>query len=122
MDDPELLEMLGFTEASEIRAEDRELLSAPGNIRMSNTELTVTYNLYHQLGVDGLCGLSNFNVDSGVSVYLGPSKERVFPNLLQKWGQVHSRVSIANYTGLHDGEGRTNIQTGSLLYAEVLTS
>lgn len=28
----------------------------------------VTYNLYQQLGVDGLRGLSNFNVHSGVSI------------------------------------------------------
>ncbi|KAK4033925.1 dipeptidyl peptidase III [Parachaetomium inaequale] len=42
-----LLELFGFTETSEIRAED------------------LTYNLYQQLGVDGLRGLANFNVDSG---------------------------------------------------------
>ncbi|KAF2972683.1 hypothetical protein GQX73_g857 [Xylaria multiplex] len=47
MDDLELLKLFGFTETSEIRADD------------------VTYNLYQQLGVDGLRGLSNFNVDSG---------------------------------------------------------
>lgn len=27
----------------------------------------MTYNTYQQLGVDGLRGLSNFNVDTGVS-------------------------------------------------------
>lgn len=27
----------------------------------------VTYNLYQQLGVDGLRGLTNFNSESGVS-------------------------------------------------------
>lgn len=27
----------------------------------------MTYNLYQQLGIDGLRGLSNFNVQSGVS-------------------------------------------------------
>ncbi|RYP89132.1 hypothetical protein DL769_000180 [Monosporascus sp. CRB-8-3] len=59
MDDPELLEMFGFSEASDIRAED------------------LTYNLYQQLGVDGLRGLSNFNVHSG------------------KWGQAHSRAHFA---------------------------
>lgn len=31
--------------------------------------VTVTYNLYQQLGVDGLRGLANFNVDSGVSPF-----------------------------------------------------
>ncbi|KAK5630389.1 hypothetical protein RRF57_006104 [Xylaria bambusicola] len=47
MDDPELLGLFGFTETSELRADD------------------VTYNLYQQLGIDGLRGLANFNVDSG---------------------------------------------------------
>ncbi|KAI1147263.1 peptidase family M49-domain-containing protein [Nemania diffusa] len=59
MDDLELLELFGFTETSHIRADD------------------VTYNLYQQLGVDGLRGLSNFNLDSG------------------KWGQAHSRAHFA---------------------------
>lgn len=34
--------------------------------RVKLTLLTVTYNMYQQLGVDGLRGLSNFNVESGV--------------------------------------------------------
>jgi hypothetical protein len=34
---------------------------------MSDMIAIVTYNLYQQLGVDGLRGLSNFNVDSNVS-------------------------------------------------------
>ncbi|KAI0412614.1 peptidase family M49-domain-containing protein [Xylaria grammica] len=59
MDDPELLKLFGFTETSDIKAAD------------------VTYNLYQQLGVDGLRGLSNFNVDS------------------EKWGQAHSRAHFA---------------------------
>ncbi|KAH6890266.1 peptidase family M49-domain-containing protein [Thelonectria olida] len=59
MDDPELLETFGFTETSDISASD------------------LTFNLYQQLGVDGLRGLSNFNVDSG------------------KWGQAHSRAHFA---------------------------
>ncbi|KPM44896.1 Dipeptidyl peptidase 3 [Neonectria ditissima] len=59
MDDLELLEMFGFTETSEICADD------------------LTYNLYQQLGVDGLRGLANYNVQSG------------------KWGQAHSRAHFA---------------------------
>ncbi|KAK4101134.1 hypothetical protein N658DRAFT_426252, partial [Parathielavia hyrcaniae] len=59
MDDPELLALFGFTDNSEIRAED------------------LTYNLYQQLGVDGLRGLANYNVDTG------------------KWGQAHSRAHFA---------------------------
>ncbi|KAI1295277.1 peptidase family M49-domain-containing protein [Xylaria venustula] len=59
MDDTELLGLFGFTETSDIRADD------------------VTYNLFQQLGVDGLRGLSNYNVDS------------------KKWGQAHSRAHFA---------------------------
>ncbi|KAI0813655.1 peptidase family M49-domain-containing protein [Xylaria sp. FL0064] len=70
MDDPELLKLFGFTENSDIRADD------------------LTYNLYLQLGVDGLRGLSNFNVDSG------------------KWGQAHSRAHFAILKCLLvDGDG-----------------
>ncbi|KAG9254826.1 peptidase family M49-domain-containing protein [Emericellopsis atlantica] len=70
MDDLELLEMFGFNDDSEIRAED------------------LTYNLYQQLGTDGLRGLSNFNVDSG------------------KWGQAHSRAHFAMLKCLlQDGGG-----------------
>ncbi|TGJ79176.1 hypothetical protein E0Z10_g9592 [Xylaria hypoxylon] len=70
MDDPELLKLFGFTETSDIQADD------------------VTYNLYQQLGVDGLRGLSNFNVDSG------------------KWGQAHSRAHFAILKCLLiDGDG-----------------
>ncbi|KAK3329182.1 peptidase family M49-domain-containing protein [Apodospora peruviana] len=59
MDDVELLQLSGFTETSDIRAVD------------------LTYNVYQQLGVDGLRGLSNFNVDTG------------------KWGQAHSQAHCA---------------------------
>ncbi|KAK8085114.1 dipeptidyl peptidase III [Apiospora hydei] len=59
MDDKELMVLFGFTEITEIKASD------------------VTYNLYQQLGVDGLRGLANFNVDS------------------MKWGQSHSRAHFA---------------------------
>ncbi|KAI0167004.1 dipeptidyl peptidase III [Hypoxylon sp. FL1284] len=59
MDDTELLALFGYTDESEIRASD------------------LTYNLYQQLGVDGLRALSNFNVDG------------------MKWGQAHSRAHFA---------------------------
>ncbi|PON27672.1 dipeptidyl-peptidase 3 [Trichoderma gamsii] len=59
MDDSELLALFGFTDSSEICAED------------------LTYNLYLQLGVDGLRGLSNYNVQSN------------------NWGQAHSRAHFA---------------------------
>ncbi|KAI6351049.1 hypothetical protein MCOR25_010192 [Pyricularia grisea] len=74
MDDKELLGLLGFTDTSDIRAED------------------LTYNLYQQLGVDGLRGLSNFNVDSG------------------KWGQAHSRAHFSILKCLLlDGDGVVTI-------------
>ncbi|KAM0454874.1 hypothetical protein ACHAPV_008248 [Trichoderma viride] len=59
MDDPELLALFGFTNSSEICAAD------------------LTYNLYLQLGVDGLRGLSNYNVQGN------------------NWGQAHSRAHFA---------------------------
>ncbi|KAI0849929.1 dipeptidyl peptidase III [Daldinia vernicosa] len=59
MDDPELLALFGFTDESTIRSGD------------------LTYNLYQQLGVDGLRALSNYNVDG------------------MKWGQAHSRAHFA---------------------------
>lgn len=64
MDDPELLALLGFTETTDVKASD------------------LTYNLYQQLGVDGLRGLSNFNVES------------------MTWGQAHSRAHFAMLTCL----------------------
>ncbi|KAH8847934.1 hypothetical protein MCOR27_002650 [Pyricularia oryzae] len=74
MDEKELLGLLGFTDTSDIRAED------------------LTYNLYQQLGVDGLRGLSNFNVGSG------------------KWGQAHSRAHFSILRCLLlDGDGVVTI-------------
>ncbi|KAI1079291.1 dipeptidyl peptidase III [Whalleya microplaca] len=64
MDDPGLLALFGFTEESDITASD------------------LTYNLYQQLGVDGLRGLSNFNIED------------------MKWGQAHSRGHFAMLTCL----------------------
>lgn len=53
----------------------------------------VTYNTYLQLGVDGLRGLQNYNIDDGVSQkYLGGVRSGA-NSLLQQWGQAHSRVS-----------------------------
>ncbi|KAJ9648287.1 hypothetical protein H2199_001140 [Coniosporium tulheliwenetii] len=75
MDDKELLALFGFTEESEITAED------------------LTYNTYLQLGVDGLRGLQNFNIDDG------------------KWGQAHSRAHFATLKCLlTDGGGFMTIE------------
>ncbi|OTA61217.1 peptidase M49, dipeptidyl-peptidase III [Hypoxylon sp. EC38] len=59
MDDPELLALFGFTDESAIRATD------------------LTFNLYQQLGVDGLRALSNYSIDG------------------MKWGQAHNRAHFA---------------------------
>ncbi|KAI2623210.1 dipeptidyl peptidase III [Hypoxylon sp. NC1633] len=75
MDDVELLALFGFTNESDIRASD------------------LTYNLYQQLGVDGLRALSNFNVDG------------------MKWGQAHSRAHFAMLRCLlRDGNGCLEIK------------
>ncbi|ORX98180.1 dipeptidyl peptidase III [Clohesyomyces aquaticus] len=59
MDDIELLGLFGYNEKSEITAQD------------------LTYNIYLQLGVDGLRGLANFNAKN------------------EKWGQAHSRAHFS---------------------------
>ncbi|KAH7304979.1 peptidase family M49-domain-containing protein [Stachybotrys elegans] len=74
MDDKELLELFGFTEETEMKASE------------------VTYNLYQQLGVDGLRGLANFNLDS------------------MTWGQAHARAHFAMLKCLlRDGDGCISI-------------
>ncbi|KAI4188464.1 MAG: hypothetical protein L6R41_002143 [Letrouitia leprolyta] len=78
MDNTELLALFGYTSSSEINAED------------------LTYNMYVQLGVDGLRGLQNFNVDGG------------------KWGQAHSRAHFAMLKCLlRDGNGFMTIHCNS---------
>ncbi|EXF84560.1 dipeptidyl-peptidase 3 [Colletotrichum fioriniae PJ7] len=59
MDDKDLLKILGFTDDTDVTADD------------------IAYNMYQQLGVDGLRGLANYNVDS------------------KRWGQAHSRAHFA---------------------------
>ena len=66
MDDVELLRLFGFDEKSEITAaagmsEICSKLSIVANKR------SVTYNIYQQLGVGGLRGLANFNIENKVS-------------------------------------------------------
>lgn len=78
MDDQELLSLFGFTGESEILAGD------------------ITYNLYLQLGVDGLRGLQNYNIDSCT------------------WGQAHSRAHFAMLKCLlRDGGGCVTIEHDS---------
>ena len=59
MDDAELLALFGHTSESDITAQD------------------LTYNVYVQLGVKGLQGLRNYNIENG------------------RWGQAHSRANFA---------------------------
>ena len=78
MDDLELLALFGYTSESEITAQD------------------LTYNMYVQLGVDGLRGLQNYNIDSG------------------KWGQAHSRAHFAMMKCLlTEGNGAVSIDCKS---------
>ncbi|KAL9591610.1 MAG: hypothetical protein Q9179_007548 [Wetmoreana sp. 5 TL-2023] len=70
IDEPEILDLFGFNERSDITAAD------------------LTYNTYLQLGVDGLRGLQNFNIEG------------------KKWGQAHSRAHFAMLKCLlRDGNG-----------------
>ena len=78
MDDVELLALFGFTAESDITAQD------------------LTYNVYVQLGVDGLRGLQNYNIESG------------------RWGQAHSRAHFATLKCLlTDGNGFMTIDHNS---------
>ena len=78
MDDLELLALFGYTLESEITAPD------------------LTYNMYVQLGVDGLRGLQNYNVEGG------------------KWGQAHSRAHFAMLKCLlTDGNGFMTVDCDS---------
>lgn len=78
MDDIELLALFGFTPESDITAQD------------------LTYNVYVQLGVKGLQGLQNYNIESG------------------EWGQAHSRAHFAILKCLlTDGNGFMTIDCNS---------
>ncbi len=67
MDDPELLALFGFDEDSGDEPGDSKFATA-SLFEVWSDRATVTYNVYMQLGVDGLRGLRNFNVDSNVSL------------------------------------------------------
>ncbi|KAI4120527.1 MAG: hypothetical protein LQ338_006955 [Usnochroma carphineum] len=70
MDDMEILGLFGFSGRSDITAAD------------------ITYSTYLQIGVDGLRGLQNFNLEG------------------LKWGQAHSRAHFAMLKCLlRDGDG-----------------
>ena len=43
--------------------------------KVATDYMLVTYNVYLQLGVDGLRGLANFNVDDQVSLIVSPESE-----------------------------------------------
>ena len=78
MDNADILALFGFDGGSDITAAD------------------VTYNMYVQLGVDGLRGLQNFNIEG------------------KKWGQAHSRAHFAMLKCLlMDGNGFMTIDCES---------
>ena len=78
MDNKDLLGLFGFDSSSEISPED------------------ITYNVYLQLGVDGLRGLENFNIEAG------------------SWGQAHSRAHFAMLKCLlRDGKGSMKVDCDS---------
>jgi dipeptidyl-peptidase III len=66
MDDVELLQLIGYNNSSEITAEEckRQMIEFS---KVIVNYVSVTYNTYMQLGVDGLRGLANFSVETGVS-------------------------------------------------------
>ena len=79
MDDKELLSMFGFNDDSEIRADD------------------IVYNIYLQLGVDGLRGLQNYNAQNGT------------------WGQAHSQAHFATLKWLlAHGQGFITIKSDQI--------
>ncbi|KAL4862710.1 hypothetical protein BDV12DRAFT_190221 [Aspergillus spectabilis] len=67
IDKPDILALSGYTEQSEVKPED------------------LVYNMYLQLGVDGLWGLENYDP------------------LNKKWGQAHSRAHLAIFRHLLRG-------------------
>ncbi|KAI4159194.1 MAG: hypothetical protein LQ342_006777 [Letrouitia transgressa] len=78
MDNTDLLALFGYTSSTETTAED------------------LTYNMFIQLGVDGLRGLQNFNIEA------------------KKWGQAHSRAHFAMLKCLlRDGNGFLKIHCDS---------
>ncbi|KAI1362003.1 peptidase family M49-domain-containing protein [Xylaria arbuscula] len=78
MHDTELLGLFGFPSSTSSSSSSSDAVLADD----------ITYNLYHQLGVDGLRGLANYNVDSG------------------RWGQAHSRAHFAMLKCLlEEGDG-----------------
>ena len=78
MDDAELLALFGYTSESDITAQD------------------LTYTVYLLLGVKGLEGLQDYNIENG------------------KWGQAHSRANFAMLRCLlADGNGFMTIDCNS---------
>ena len=78
MDNKDLLSLFGFDSSSGISAED------------------ITYNVYLQLGVDGLGGLQNYSLEA------------------DSWGQAHSRAHFAMLKCLlRDGKGFMQIDCNS---------
>lgn len=68
IDEPEILELFGCTEDSKIKPSDgKSFFSVPFFFCHELTYFAVVYNLYLQLGVDGLRGLENYSPATKVS-------------------------------------------------------
>ena len=77
MDNEELLGVFGYTDTSEITAEDRtgRRSFCPNSLyKMLPDSLLVFYVTYLQIGVDGLQALEHYNAET------------------QAWGQAHHQV------------------------------
>ena len=99
MDDVELLKLFGYDESSEITAADCRYAKYRRSSIANN--YSVTYNIYMQLGIDGLRGLANFNDKNRVRLLPFPMNilsTSVLIFAFQKWGQAHSRVRDTTLT------------------------
>ena len=69
MDDMDILALFGYDDQSDIRPEDRQSNLEQERLlrRVTSSRLTVTYYFYLELGVTGLQGLRNYNVENRVS-------------------------------------------------------
>lgn len=66
IDEPEVLELFGYNAQSEVTADDGKKIPHRNKQNYSNSTIVI-YNMYLQLGVDGLRGLENYDPTTNVS-------------------------------------------------------
>lgn len=76
MDNEELLSIFGYTDNSEITAQDRKYLPRLMYNDLHTHSISVLYTTYLNIGVDGLQALEHYSVQN------------------KAWGQVHHQVCI----------------------------